>query len=167
MSPSPHATARAAPPRVTRSAAATEALGEALAPALATGDVLALSGPLGAGKTRLVAGLARGLAAAARVRSPTFTLVNEYHGRVTLYHLDFYRLEAPEAADLGLEEYAERGALAVEWGERLPAVWRREALRVTIEPRPGETRVLRAEATAGRGLALLEAWAALPGGEAP
>ena len=152
--------------RVSRSAAATEALGAALAPALRAGDVIALSGPLGAGKTRFVAGLARGLAPGARVRSPSFTLVNEYAGAPPLFHLDLYRLErAPEAESLGLEEYAERGVLAVEWGERLPGAWLAEALAIAIAPGPDGARTLAASAHAGRGAALLAAWRALP--EAP
>uniref|UniRef100_A0A832I4W0 tRNA threonylcarbamoyladenosine biosynthesis protein TsaE n=1 Tax=Eiseniibacteriota bacterium TaxID=2212470 RepID=A0A832I4W0_UNCEI len=152
--------------RATAAAAQTEALGAALAPALEPGDVVALCGPLGAGKTRFVAGLARGLAVAARVRSPSFTLVNEYRGRIALFHLDLYRLEGADAEGLGLEEYAERGALVVEWGDKLPAPWRREALRVTIAAGAGDARVLSAEADAGRGLALLAAWDALPPAEA-
>src|SRR5262245_34622156 len=91
--------------RRTAAVGETERLGELLAPALRAGDVLALSGPLGAGKTRFVAGLARGLAAGARVRSPTYTLLNEYHGRLALAHLDLYRVEAPDAESLGIEEY--------------------------------------------------------------
>jgi tRNA threonylcarbamoyladenosine biosynthesis protein TsaE len=145
----------------------TEALGAALAPALGAGDVLALSGPLGAGKTRFVAGVARGLGVASRVRSPSFTLVNEYAGRVRLAHLDLYRLEGPDAERLGLEELAERAALVVEWGERLPAPWRREALHVAIAPGAGDARRFRAEAAAGRGLALLAAWDALETPAAP
>ncbi|HKQ56730.1 MAG TPA: tRNA (adenosine(37)-N6)-threonylcarbamoyltransferase complex ATPase subunit type 1 TsaE, partial [Candidatus Eisenbacteria bacterium] len=86
------------PSLVRRTAAVeeTERWGEALAPAVKPGDVIALLGPLGAGKTRFVAGLARGIAAAARVRSPTYTLVNEYPGRVPLIHLDLYRVTAAE-----------------------------------------------------------------------
>lgn len=148
-----------APPIVTRSPEATEALGAALAPALREGDVIALEGPLGAGKTRFVAGLARGLACKARVRSPSFAIVNEYHGRLLLLHLDLFRLEAGDVDGLGLEEYAERGALAVEWGEHLPSAWLREALVVSIAPGAGDERTLTAGAHAGRGLELLDAWA--------
>jgi tRNA threonylcarbamoyladenosine biosynthesis protein TsaE len=99
------------------------------------------------------------------VRSPSFTLVNEYHGRVTLFHLDLYRLEGADAEGLGLEEYAERGAIVAEWGEKLPDAFLREALRVTLSAGPGDVRTLVAEASAGRGLELLAAWTASP--EAP
>lgn len=151
----------AADVRIARSVEDTERLGESLAPALQVGDVLALSGDLGAGKTRFVAGLARGLACRARVRSPSFALVNEYHGRLLLLHLDLYRLDTVDAEGLGLEEYAERGTLVVEWGERLPASWLAEALTLRFETVDADTRRITAAADAGRGLALREAWRAL------
>ena len=158
--------APAAARRVTASAEATERLGAALAAALAPGDVLVLTGPLGAGKTRLVAGLARGLGAPARVRSPSFTLLNEYRGRLPLHHLDLYRLEGAEADGLGLEELVEDGVLAAEWGERLPGWLLAGALTVTFEVLDGERRVLVASGAGARGRALLERWRALPDGEA-
>jgi tRNA threonylcarbamoyladenosine biosynthesis protein TsaE len=152
--------------RIARSVEETARLGEVLAPALADGDVVALSGELGAGKTRFVAGLARGLHCRARVRSPSFAIVNEYHGDRLLLHLDLYRLDSVDAESLGLEEYAERGVLAVEWGERLPAAWRAEALALTFETVDAETRRITADASGGRGLALLAAWRTLPVPEA-
>lgn len=143
----------------TRSAAETEALGRALAAALEPGDVVTLTGPLGAGKTRLVAGIAAGLGVSAHVRSPTFTLVNEYRGgRVPLFHLDLYRLESGETTGLGIEEMLETGALVVEWGERLPSALRRRSLAITLEPEGGDARRITAAADRDRGLALLEAW---------
>jgi tRNA threonylcarbamoyladenosine biosynthesis protein TsaE len=154
------------PRRVTVSAEATERLGAALAAGLQPGDVLVLTGPLGAGKTRLVAGLARGLGAPARVRSPSFTLLNAYRGRLPLHHLDLYRLEGPEADGLGLEELVDEGVLAAEWGERLPAWLRAGALTITFEVLGQEERALTADAAGGRGLALLELWRILPDGEA-
>lgn len=151
--------------RRTTSVEATERLGEALAPALRAGDVLALSGDLGAGKTRFVAGLARGLNPATRVRSPSFTLVNEYAGRLPLYHLDLYRLGTGEVDGLGLEEYAETGALVVEWGERLPAHWLADALALAFAAGEGDERTIEGSLPAPaspRGRELLEAWRALP-----
>ena len=147
--------------RRTRSAEATEALGARLAPALRTGDVVVLSGPLGAGKTRFVAGLARGLSAPSRVRSPAFTLVNEYGGPVPIAHLDLYRIDSGEAHGLGLDELAARAVVVAEWGERLPAEWRAEALVIAIAPGDGDTRDFAARAERGRGLELLAAWNAL------
>jgi len=101
----------------------TEALGERLAACLAPGDILALYGDLGAGKTCLVRGLARGLGIdEAGVASPSFTLINEYGGRLPLVHLDAYRLDAVEAFDeLGLDDYFEgEGVMVVEWAEKVP-----------------------------------------------
>lgn len=149
--------ARAAGVRISRSPEETEAIGAALAPALTTGDVVVLRGPLGVGKTRLVAGLARGLGVG-RVRSPSFTLVHEHAGRVPLVHVDLYRIDERDPASLGLEEALERGALVVEWGEKLPAWLRDEALEVRIEILGEAERRLVADAVRGRGLALLEAW---------
>lgn len=145
--------------------AETEALGARLAPALALGDVVALDGDLGAGKTRLVAGLARGLDAKARVRSPTFTLVNEYRGRIPLRHVDLYRLDERQSARLALEleDGRDDAAWVVEWAERLPREWRDEALRVRIDVTGAEARVLRATAEGPRARALLAAWRAAAG----
>lgn len=107
---------------VTRSQDETERLAEALAARLQPGDVLRLSGPLGAGKTAFVRGLARGLGIDPEdVSSPTFTLLHEYRGgRLRLFHADLYRLGAGGAADLGLEETGVAdGVLAIEWPDRL------------------------------------------------
>ena len=145
------------------SAAGTERLGAALAPWLATGDVVALSGPLGAGKTRFVAGLVHALAPGARVRSPSFTLVNEFDGPLPVFHLDLYRLDdVRDVEDLGLEDYAERGALLVEWGERLPHAWLADALAIALEPGSGDERAFHAAGRGRRGQELLAAWNALP-----
>jgi tRNA threonylcarbamoyladenosine biosynthesis protein TsaE len=103
------------------SAAETESLGEQWGHEAKSGLVIALSGDLGAGKTQLVKGIARGLGISTRVHSPTFTLVNIYTGgRLTLYHLDLYRLETPEQIlSAGLEEYLKPdGVAVVEWAER-------------------------------------------------
>jgi tRNA threonylcarbamoyladenosine biosynthesis protein TsaE len=149
------------PARISASPEETERLGLGLGRAIEEGDVIALSGPLGAGKTCFVRGIARGLSAKTRVRSPSFTLVNEYRGRVLLLHLDLYRIEPMDAGSLGLEEQLERGALVVEWGEKLPDSLLEDALRIAFEVGEGDTRMLSAAAESGRGLALLEAWRAL------
>jgi tRNA threonylcarbamoyladenosine biosynthesis protein TsaE len=94
-------------------------LGESLGP----GDVVLLSGTLGAGKTVMARGIATGLGAEGWNGSPTFTLVNEYQGRSNLAHVDLYRLSAGDADDLGLEEYVDRGwVLVLEWPERDPGL---------------------------------------------
>ena len=107
---------------VSHSPAETEALGEKFGRAARRGLVIALSGDLGAGKTQFVRGLARGLGVAGRVHSPTFTLVNEYGGgRLTLFHLDLYRLEtAEQIRSVGIEEFlSPEGVSVIEWAERL------------------------------------------------
>ena len=107
---------------ISRSAAETEALGESWGRAANKGLVIALSGDLGAGKTQLVKGLARGLGITTRVHSPSFTLVNVYTGgRLSLFHLDLYRLETREQIlSAGIEDYLKPdGAAVIEWAERM------------------------------------------------
>ena len=107
---------------ISRSESETEALGAVLAKDLRPGDVVALTGDLGAGKTAFVRGLARGLSLdPGQVSSPTFALVHEYRGgRLPLFHVDLYRLSGAEAEDLGLDELGVAdGVLAIEWPERL------------------------------------------------
>jgi tRNA threonylcarbamoyladenosine biosynthesis protein TsaE len=105
----------------TGSEAETAAAGEALGGKLQSGDVVLLYGDLGAGKTAFVRGLARGIGANPDdVSSPTFTLVQEYAGpRLTLFHVDLYRLAPAEIDDLGLEDLVSGdGVVAIEWAER-------------------------------------------------
>jgi len=126
---------------ISHSPAETEALGETWGRAAQSGLVIGLCGDLGAGKTQLVKGLARGLGITARVHSPTFALVNIYAGgRLTLFHLDLYRLETREQIRAaGLEEYLEpTGVTVVEWAERWFSEMRSEkgqAIGKTSEPR--------------------------------
>jgi tRNA threonylcarbamoyladenosine biosynthesis protein TsaE len=119
----------------THSEEETAALGREVAASLSAGDVLLLYGDLGAGKTAFVRGLAEGLGIPRDdVSSPTFTLIQEYRGgRLPLFHVDLYRIEDPrEFDDLGLDEIAEGGVLAIEWAVKLPVV-PPNATRVTIE----------------------------------
>ena len=127
----------------TSSAEATHALGQLLGESCAGGETLALIGPLGAGKTCLVRGLAVGLGAPAEaVTSPTFVLIHEYAGRVPLYHVDLYRLDERDAVNgLGLEEYIDStGVTVIEWADRAPAVLPGDHLRITIEHLGGDRR---------------------------
>jgi tRNA threonylcarbamoyladenosine biosynthesis protein TsaE len=107
---------------ISHSAEETLAIGEAWGRAAAPGLVIGLTGDLGAGKTQLARGIARGLGITARVHSPTFTLVNQYAGgRLPMFHVDLYRLQtAREIREAGLEEYFQPAGVAViEWAEKV------------------------------------------------
>jgi tRNA threonylcarbamoyladenosine biosynthesis protein TsaE len=119
----------------TQSEDETAAVGRELAAALSAGDVLLLEGDLGAGKTAFVRGVAEGLGVSRdEVSSPTFTLIQEYRGgRLTLFHVDLYRIEDPRELDeLGLDEIAEDGVLAIEWAEKLGGDARLTPLRSIV-----------------------------------
>ena len=122
--------------------AATRALGASLGCCLEPGAVVLLIGELGAGKTVLARGLARGLGVGPEydIVSPTFTLLNVYPGRPDFFHADLYRLSPDQAAELELLEEAAGGVLAVEWADRAPGQWPGSSLRVELIPGPGETR---------------------------
>lgn len=130
---------------ISRSPEETLAIGEAWGREAQRGWVIGLSGDLGAGKTQLVKGIARGLGSPARVHSPTFTLLNEYGGgRAPLFHLDLYRLNSTdEVLGAGLEEYLVNpdGVTVVEWIER----WRGESRITKQESRTAITRFARIE----------------------
>jgi tRNA threonylcarbamoyladenosine biosynthesis protein TsaE len=128
---------------ITTSPAATETLGTLLGRAFIGGEVIALIGPLGAGKTCFVRGIARGLGILPEdVASPTFTLVHEYDGRLPMVHIDLFRVDAAEALnDLGLEEYLESAAVTViEWADKTFALLPRDHLRITMEPVADDSR---------------------------
>jgi tRNA threonylcarbamoyladenosine biosynthesis protein TsaE len=126
------------------------------------GDVVALTGPLGAGKTTFVQGLARGLGVPAdrHVASPTFALVNEHPGRIDFVHVDFYRIGGPaELPELGIEEAYDRAVTAIEWAERFPDWLPSDTLHIIIEPEASGARLLRARSSGPRSQALLRHWA--------
>ena len=110
------------------------ALGQRLGKLLTPGDVVALYGELGAGKTVLTKGIARGLGVDADVHSPTFTLIHEHRGPVPLYHVDLYRIEGEaEIESIGVEEYLEAdGVTVIEWAEKMRAILPAERLDVTL-----------------------------------
>ncbi len=133
----------ASPDRLTSSPAETERAGLLLGERLRPRDVVLLTGELGAGKTTFVRGIAQGTGSKADVSSPTFQLVRIYPGRVQLAHVDLYRIENnSELRDLGLEELADRGAVVVEWGDRLEVGG---AARIHIEHLGGDRRLIRTE----------------------
>lgn len=148
----------------------TRALASALSELARPGDVLVLSGELGAGKTAFAQGFAAGLGVTEQVTSPTFTIARPYEGRLTMHHLDVYRLDhLQEAVDLGLAELVDDGAVTlVEWGEVvLPALpGDRLDIRLvhgddddvrSVEVQPvGKTWAVRADALAG----VLSRWSA-------
>jgi tRNA threonylcarbamoyladenosine biosynthesis protein TsaE len=119
----------------TKSADDTRDLAAQLAGAARPGDVILLSGDLGAGKTTFAQGFARGLGVPGQVTSPTFTLIHTYGGRLELVHVDVYRLEhLQEVVDLGLPEMIDEGAVAlIEWGEAAAPALAPDFLRIRIE----------------------------------
>ena len=137
-----------------RGPAGTRRIGEQLGALLTAGDVLLLEGPLGAGKTCLTKGLSLGLgvSADATVSSPSFTLVNQYSGRLPLYHADLYRLSHPqELFELGLWEAAETGGVVViEWASRFPGEMPTDHLSVELLPGQGLYRQVIVRATGSR-----------------
>lgn len=141
---------------VTRSPAETEALGEGLGRRLAAeggsaaADLLLLHGPLGAGKTCFVRGLARGLGCEVVPRSPTFALHRTYPGDRILHHLDLYRLQTDNLDEIGIDELlGEPGVVVVEWGDRLDERLRAGALQITFTPEPDDCRQVTLEGPAG------------------
>jgi len=122
--------------RITKSEAETRSLGERIAGQLKPGDVVLLEGGLGAGKSELARGIARGLGVTETVTSPSFTILNVYEsGRCPLYHFDWYRLEsAEELYELGMDEYlGGDGVAVVEWPEICPEAVPENAMRIRLE----------------------------------
>jgi tRNA threonylcarbamoyladenosine biosynthesis protein TsaE len=126
---------------------ATAAAGEALGRTLGPGDVVALYGELGSGKTCFVQGLVRGLAVATHATSPTFVLVNEYRGRLPVHHVDAYRTSSPvELLDLGLLDLmGGDGVTLIEWAERAEPLLPERTVRVRLEGLGDEPRAIRIE----------------------
>jgi tRNA threonylcarbamoyladenosine biosynthesis protein TsaE len=136
----------------------TRALGEALGRSADAGDVILLSGELGAGKTVFVQGIARGLGFEGPVSSKSFVLMGEYAGRLTLYHADLYRLDSPEQVeDLALAEISTDGVLVIEWPERGGWALPDEHLLLRFEVTGETTRRITPEAHGERASALAEA----------
>lgn len=139
--------------------AATDRLGGQIAALLQPGDVLALVGDLGAGKTRLSKAIALALGAdAGSINSPTFTLIQEYPASLTIRHCDVYRLRDPsEFADLGLDElFDEQGVAIVEWADRVTEYLPRERLELQLVASGANERTLTLLGWGSRGAALVQ-----------
>jgi tRNA threonylcarbamoyladenosine biosynthesis protein TsaE len=136
---------------VTRSPEETERAGERLAATLRPGDVVAITGELGAGKTCLIGGIVRGLGVSRRASSPTFVLVNQYRGRLPVFHLDAYRTESlSEVLDLGFDEYLSAGGVVlIEWADKLAPLISAGAIWVHLDGLGDEPREITIEAPGG------------------
>ncbi|MFZ2446519.1 MAG: tRNA (adenosine(37)-N6)-threonylcarbamoyltransferase complex ATPase subunit type 1 TsaE [Syntrophobacteraceae bacterium] len=137
-------------------------LGRAIGALLEPGDILALRGELGAGKTLLVRGIARGLGvpASLRITSPTFTIINEYSGRLHLYHLDLYRLSGPDDLDTlpWQESLFGNGVAAIEWPERLGRLLPTERMEIELSITGNESRNIRIGGRGRRNRERLAKW---------
>jgi len=119
---------------ITYSPAETENVGAELAKTLDKGDFVAMYGDLGVGKTAFIRGMAKQITPAARVQSPTYTIVNEYPGDVPLFHFDMYRIDSEETLyATGFFDYAERGIIAAEWCENIDGFVPDDSVCVKIE----------------------------------
>ncbi|MBG9367745.1 tRNA (adenosine(37)-N6)-threonylcarbamoyltransferase complex ATPase subunit type 1 TsaE [Streptococcus sp. NLN64] len=131
--------------------------GEKLGALLEKGDVLVLSGDLGAGKTTFTKGIARGLGIDQMIKSPTYTIVREYEGRLPLYHLDVYRIDGdPDSIDLDAFLFGE-GVAVIEWGELLEQALPEDYLQLTLS-HADQGRNLDSYAVGSRSQELLEEW---------
>lgn len=139
---------------------ATQSVGEALAKLLAAGDVIILSGDLGAGKTQLTKGLAAGLGVSEPVTSPTFNILLVHEGRIPLYHFDLYRLDTEfQLEDLDYWGTLESdGVSVVEWGDKFPAAVPEECVSVTIHIVDDATRSIEIAGTGNRSESLVREW---------
>ena len=119
---------------ISHSEAQTRRLGERLAHFLQPGDIIGLAGDLGTGKTRWVQGVCQGLGVTDPVISPTFTLVNEYDGRLPVYHIDLYRLaDSADMLSFGLEDYLYgAGVTLIEWANRAESILPNNLLNITL-----------------------------------
>lgn len=146
---------------VTESDQETVELGSTLGSCLEQGDVVALTGELGSGKTWFAKGIARGLGIGPNtiITSPSFALVNEYPGKTTLFHIDVYRLESlPELLGAGIDEYLYSGGVVVmEWADRWPEIIPEEGLKVELVILDERTRKIALSGSHGRAITVLEA----------
>ncbi|MDI3508482.1 MAG: tRNA threonylcarbamoyladenosine biosynthesis protein TsaE [Clostridiales bacterium] len=119
---------------ITKCAKETFALGKRIGQLLYEGDIIALDGDLGSGKTQMVKGIARGLGITDEITSPTYTIMSQHNGRLPLYHFDVYRLEDPEQLyDIGYEEYFfDKGITVIEWSEKIRGLLPAQYMHIRI-----------------------------------
>jgi len=118
---------------ISRSSEETQQLGRIIGELARSGDILLLSGPLGAGKTCLAQGIAQGLGVKENAASPSYVLMREFAGRLPLYHMDLYRLEFKEIAELGLDDYLYgHGVCVIEWAEKAVALMPPEHIAINL-----------------------------------
>jgi tRNA threonylcarbamoyladenosine biosynthesis protein TsaE len=144
----------------TKSTSETVRIGKTIGSLLRPGDVVALVGELGTGKTQFIKGLAEGVGVGkpTYISSPSFTLINEYPGRVPFYHIDLFRLESEkEAEELGLEEYFQgEGITAIEWADKIPSLLPKENLWIHIHYTGENTRSIEIDPKGKRYADLME-----------
>jgi tRNA threonylcarbamoyladenosine biosynthesis protein TsaE len=147
---------------VSASAEETRAVGRTVAGFLAAGDVISLTGDLGAGKTTFIQGAAAGLLVTDPVLSPTFTLVRHYEGTLPVYHLDVYRLNrVQDVLDLGFDEILDRGGVVfIEWGDAIDSLFPEAFLEVDLRLPDGHERS-RLVLLTGHGRRWADSWPAL------
>lgn len=148
--------------RITHSAEETQRLGRTFGERLQPGDVVTLSGELGAGKTALAQGIAAGLGVTEPVSSPTFALVHEYAGRCPVWHLDVYRLSGPDdLPDLSWDDMlAGRGVVLIEWPERIAGALPEHRLEIALHYGEGDSRHLEFVPHGSHARTLLSDWEA-------
>ena len=144
--------------QISYAAAETHTIGFYLGLTAQAGDLILMTGELGAGKTTMTQGIAEGLGVPERPRSPTFVMATEYMGRLPLYHIDLYRVEqAPELNELGVDEYVSgQGVTIIEWADRVPEILGSECLWVSLDAINEETRKITLVANASRYLPYIE-----------
>ncbi len=130
---------------VTSCSEETQALGRQLAAGLEPGDVIAMIGELGSGKTCIIQGICQGLDVVDDVTSPTFTLINEYQGRLPVYHFDLYRLDDSESVlDIGFDEYVDGdGVCLIEWADKFPEILPEDRTEIRLNVLDADRRELK------------------------
>ncbi|MFQ5867312.1 MAG: tRNA (adenosine(37)-N6)-threonylcarbamoyltransferase complex ATPase subunit type 1 TsaE [bacterium] len=142
--------------KVTRSEEETRKIGRAIGKSLVPGDIICLVGELGSGKTTITQGIAQGLGVRSSVSSASFKLINEYKGRIPLYHFDLFRLDKlSEVEELGYREYFyNQGVTTIEWAEKIRPLWPEERIEIELKIISEHDREIRITNLVGREIKL-------------